>query len=357
MRLTVRRKAFLAALTAAKGATDPKNAMPALLCVLIRAEGERARVAATNLRVGVEVMLPAKVEKAGAAAVYARELHALVSTFPDGDVVLEVDKASIVLRAGRGRHRLPMIAAEDYPPLPAREGDDRIAVDAALLASLISAALPAMSTDDLRPHLAGMLFQSDGVDLHVYATDGHRLAWAKAPVPFPACKWLVPHGAVRELHRFLGAGGSVDIAERGRTIFVEREGQTLSILLSDEVFPPVERFIPQSHTKLIGVAREPLVAAVKRVQVTSPKAMALELQAGSLTLVTANTAGAESSEIVDVDYEGETLRIGVNPKYLLDAIPSCDKFVLEMAGELDPIVVRGVDGLHVLSVIMPMRLD
>lgn len=139
--------------------------------------------------------------------------------------------------------------------------------------------------------------------------------------------------------------------------------------LVDKRFPPYAKVIPSNPTKRVVCAREPLMAACKRVSLVSndkSHGVHLKLSSGALVLGASNVDVGEGAEEIDVEYEGEALEIGFNARYLLDALGalSTDTVVLELGGALDPGMIRQGEGgaavaggdVDFVGVVMPMRI-
>jgi DNA polymerase-3 subunit beta len=265
---------------------------------------------------------------------------------------------------------------EDFPPLPNPGDADFAHLDAGLLSELISLTQYSMSHDDTRPHLAGTLFEGDGKVVRMVTTDGHRLSKAEhkpsGKGPMMNFSMLVPHKGISELKRLLddvkapkGKGeeaASIGIATAGGNAFFLREDLCLSVKLADENFPPYNKVIPSKQSRTIIAARGPLVEALRRISlVANDKSGGVQLiiEPGVLRLQSQNPEVGEGSEEVDVDYAGESLRIGFNARYLLDALSALphDEIAIELSGERDPGVLKPVgNNSDFIGVIMPMRI-
>ena len=377
MELTIDKQQFLRGLARTHGVADRKSSMHILSNVLLTAEGpDRLRLSATDLYLGVTAVVPASIKKGGTIAVSARTLFDIVKNLPDGEVSWSMsDSHAVELKCGKVRYRIPAMPGEDFPPLPNPGDADFAHLDASLLAELIALTHYSMSHDDTRPHLAGTLFEGDGKVVRMVTTDGHRLSKAErkgggkgAMMNF---SMLVPHKGIGELKRLLddakGAktkdeGSTVGIATAGGNAFFMREDLCLSVKLADENFPPYNKVIPSKQSRTVIASRGPLVEALRRISlVANDKSGGVQLmiEPGMLRLQSQNPEVGEGSEEVDVDYAGESLRIGFNARYLLDALSALpyDEVALELSGERDPGVVKPVGSdADFIGVIMPMRI-
>lgn len=377
MELTIDKQQFLRGLARTHGVADRKSSMHILSNVLLTAEGpDRLRLSATDLYLGVTAVVPASIKKGGTIAVSARTLFDIVKNLPDGEVSWSMsDSHAVELKCGKVRYRIPAMPGEDFPPLPNPGDADFAHLDAGLLAELIALTHYSMSHDDTRPHLAGTLFEGDGKVVRMVTTDGHRLSKAEQKAGGKGAmmnfSMLVPHKGIGELKRLLDDGKSakgkdeaatVGIATSGGNAFFMRDDLCLSVKLADENFPPYNKVIPSKQSRTVIASRGPLVEALRRISlVANDKSGGVQLmiEPGMLRLQSQNPEVGEGSEEVDVDYAGESLRIGFNARYLLDALSALphDEVALELSGERDPGVVKPVGSdSDFIGVIMPMRI-
>jgi len=379
MELTISKRDFLRGLARTHAVADRKSSMAILSNLLLTTEGPgKLRLAATDLYLGVTATAPAEVLSGGSVAVAARNLFDIVKALPEGPVHLAVDEHDAVrIQAGKVDYKIPGMPGDDFPPLPNPGEEPFVALDAELVGDLIARTQYSMSTDDTRPHLAGALFEGTGGTVRMVTTDGHRLCKGEADLPGVdglSFSMLVPAKGIGELRRLIedaksSAGNApeapvtVDVATSGGNAFFRREDVQLSVKLADEQFPPYEKVIPKSSERHVVVARTALHEALKRIAlVASDKngSVRLNVDAGTLKIISENPDVGEGREELDIDYAGGPLVIGFNARYLLDVLGSltANEVALDLSGELDPGVVRPVGDtrLDFVGVIMPMRI-
>lgn len=378
MELSIEKQQFLRGLARTHGVADRKSSMHILSNVLLTAEGpDRLRLSATDLYLGVTALVPANIKKGGTIAVSARTLFDIAKNLPEGEVTWKLtDSHAVELRCGKVRYRIPAMPGEDFPPLPNPGDADFAHLDAGVLSELISLTQYSMSHDDTRPHLAGTLFEGDGKIVRMVTTDGHRLSKAEHKVSGKGSmmnfSMLVPHKGISELKRLLDdvkavksrgeEPATIGIATAGGNAFFRQEDLCLSVKLADENFPPYGKVIPSKQSRRVIAARGPLVEALRRISlVANDKSGGVQLmiEPGMLRIQSQNPEVGEGSEEVDVDYAGDSLRIGFNARYLLDVLSALphDEIAIELSGERDPGVIKPVgDNSDFIGVIMPMRI-
>jgi DNA polymerase-3 subunit beta len=380
MELTLSKQSLASALSRTTTIADRKSSMQILSNVLISAEGATTvQLAATDLNVSVSGTLPARVVKGGSITLPAKTLYDVVRALPEGEVTLRSRDESVEITSGRAKFKLLGLPSEDFPRMPDSSGVEFVAIDAGVVLDMIERTSFSISSDEMRPHLNGALFQGDGKVLRMVTTDGHRLSKAEYKIEesgFYNFSLIVPNRGVQELRRLLDVReGQIQIGTSGGSMFVRREVEieraaegaaaqiaefVMSSKLVEAEFPPYDQVIPRGLEKNLVASRGALLEALRRVSVVSAErtlGVKLSLSEGALEVSTDNPSVGESSELVDVSYEGAALEIGFNARYFVDVLGVLDdeEVHVELSGPLDPAVVRDAAGCFV-GVIMPIRI-
>src|SRR5690606_22134084 len=157
MRVAVSKKDLLRVLGRCQGVADKKSTMPVLGNVLLRATPDSLDLSATDLVVAVSGSVPAKVEKPGSIAVPAKDFFDRVRMMPEGQIGIEVgDGSNITIRSltSARRYTLFGLPGDEFPRLPAPEGDGWVEIDVASMARLIATTYFSISSDETRMHLS-----------------------------------------------------------------------------------------------------------------------------------------------------------------------------------------------------------
>ena len=156
-----------------------KTTYPVLSNVLIDADGDTLKLAATNQEIGITSMIPAQVDEPGRVTVDARLLSEFVNTLPSEPIRLSMEPGRLTLKVkGLGADaEINGIDAEEFPVLPRVEaGAFTASVDPQVLREMISQVEFAAASDDSRPVLAGVLVRLEDDRITMAAADGFRLA-------------------------------------------------------------------------------------------------------------------------------------------------------------------------------------
>ncbi len=364
MQVHVDRDGFLRGLQMVSNIVEPRQTLPILANVLLEAREDALRLTATDLEVGARVSVPAKVTVAGAVTISARKLLDIVKELPSVPLSLKVqENAWVALRCGGASYKLVALGPEDFPAFGEVASATWITVDGKLLRDMLAQTTFAISHDESRYALNGVLFALRDRELRLVATDGHRLAVAVRPLATsgPSVSGIVPRKAVQEIARIVGSGEDVEVAISENQFMLKMPNVLLIARLIEGTFPNYEQVVPKTHPYRLVLSRSGLASAVRRVSVLSEertKPTKFVLTPGVLKLSAYSPDFGEAEEQVEVEYAGEEMTIGFNSRYVLDALGAqvSDQVVLEVKDGLSPGVIKSFEDDGSLCVIMPMRI-
>lgn len=364
MEVVLDRDAFLKGLQMVQNIVEPRQTLPILANVLVEAEGDGVRLTATDLEVGARVSVPAKVGAKGAITVSARKLAEIVKELPAAAVALKVtDNVTVSLRCGGATYRLVGLAPDDFPPVVPAAPQSWVTLEAKILREMLGQTSFAVSHDETRYALNGVLFAFQGKDVRMVATDGHRLALSTRSLgkAISSATGIVPRKAVTEIMRVLGAGEEVQLAITENQFVMQMPNFVMTARLIEGQFPNYEAVIPRSHPGRLSAPRSSLSAALRRVAVMAEernKPVKLALSPASLKVTAQSQELGEAEEILEVEYAGEEIVIGFNSRYLLEAMAALEKdqVVFEIKDAQSPGVIKSVEDDGYCCVIMPMRI-
>lgn len=364
MEVVIDRDAFLKGLQMVQNIVEPRQTLPILANVLLEAEGESMRMTATDLEVGARVSVPAKVGGKGAITVSARKLAEIVKELAAAAVALKVtENVTVNLRCGGATYRLVGLAPDDFPPVVPASPQSWVTLEAKTLREMLTQTSFAVSHDETRYALNGVLFAFQGKDVRMVATDGHRLAFSTRSLgqAIPTATGIVPRKAVTEIMRVLGAGEEVQIAITENQFVLQMPNFVMTARLIEGQFPNYDAVIPRTQPGRLAAPRSSLTAALRRVAVMAEernKPVKLALSPGSLKMTASSQELGEAEEILEVEYAGEEMVIGFNSRYLLEAMAALDKdqVMFEIKDAQSPGVIKSVEDEGYCCVIMPMRI-
>jgi DNA polymerase-3 subunit beta len=271
----------------------------------------------------------------------------------------------VELLAGTARFHLRVLPTEDFPRLPAFEGEP-IRMPAGALAETIDRVARAASRDEVRPILTGILVSVDGDTLTMVATDSYRLSVKHTKLEAPVGAQLeanVPARALRELARIVGQTGveEVEIAMPGNQIVFRAGHYQLSSRLIDGQFPSYRQLLPDAFDHEVRLPKSELLDVTRRIRHLAQRNAPLRLgfNEGELTVSAETPEIGDASESMPCSFEGEELVIAFNPAFFIEGIESIEteELLLRLTSPLRPGLLQQAGDEDFSYLVMPIRLN
>ncbi|MCP3863613.1 MAG: DNA polymerase III subunit beta [Pseudomonadota bacterium] len=367
MNFTISRENFLQPLQLVSGAVERRHTLPILSNVLIKVSEGALWLTGTDLE--VELISSVKLEgdfAEGEITVPAKKLFDICRGLSEGtEINFSLDGNKALIRAGRGRYTLSTLSASDYPNLEDWEGELEFEVSGANLKRLIDSVQFSMAQQDVRYYLNGMSLETEEHLVRTVATDGHRLALCRmeyTEATLSARQVIIPRKGVLEISRLIEDDDKLLKIQIGANhIRLFSSEFIFTSKLVDGRFPDYRRVLPKDGDKVIIAKKDVLKDAFSRAAILSNekfRGVRLNISSGELKITANNPEQEEAEEIVDIDYEGDSLEIGFNVAYLIDVLNSLvsNDVKINLTDANSSALIEDAADDAALYVIMPMRL-
>jgi DNA polymerase III subunit beta len=357
----------LSVLQSVSGIVERRHTLPILANVLIRKTGTSLQLTTSDL----EIQIRTTAELDGDAGNFtttigARKLIDILRTMPvDQTVSLESSQSKIILKGGKSKFTLQTMPAEDFPLVQESANFGPVfSVPQKTLKDLLSQVSFAMAVHDIRYYLNGILFVAEGKQLSLVATDGHRLAFASAmlDVEVPKQEVILPRKTVIEMQRLLSdADGAIEMQFANNQAKFSFEGMEFVTKLVEGKFPDYNRVIPKNHKNIITLGRVALLASLQRTAILTSdkfKGVRLNIDPGTLRVASNNAEQEEAVDELDIDYGGDSIEIGFNVTYLIDALTNMTQEMVrvELSDSNSSALLTIPENATFKYVVMPMRI-
>lgn len=357
----------LSVLQAVSGIVERRHTLPILANVMIRKTGTSVQFTTSDL----EIQIRTTAELGGdtgdfSTTVGARKLIDILRSLPsDQTVSLESSAAKLILKGGKSRFTLQTMPAEDFPLVQESANfGPAFSVPQKTLKNLLSQVSFAMAVHDIRYYLNGILFVAEGKQLSLVATDGHRLAFASATldVEVPKQEVILPRKTVLELQRLLSdADGAIDMQFANNQARFSFDGMEFVTKLVEGKFPDYNRVIPRNHQNSITLGRAALLSTLQRTAILTSdkfKGVRLNIDPGTLRVAANNAEQEEAVDELDIDYGGDSIEIGFNVTYLIDALSNMtqEMIKIELSDGNSSALLTIPENDQFKYVVMPMRI-
>jgi len=356
-------------------AVATRSTLPVLSNVLVATDEGRLKLSATNLEIGINCWIGAKVEEDGATTVPARLLIDFVNSLPPEriDAQLVTRTQTLNLKCANYEANIKGIDAQEFPLILALTEDMGISLEPEVLREMINQVSFAAAVDESRPVLTGVLAEISDNRLTMAAADGFRLSVRSIelsePVSEPASV-IIPARALQELARISAEEENpirmTIVPSRGQVFFRMTDVDLVSQLV-EGTFPNYKQIIPQSHSTHMVVDVSEFLKAVKiAFFFARDAANVIRLRiapgeqdmGGRLTIMATSAELGDNVSEIDAAVEGEPIEIAFNAKYLIDVLSviSTPQVAVETSSPSSPGVLKPVGDENFVHVIMPMHI-
>ncbi len=352
------------------GVIPAKSTLPILENFLFQISGDQLTITATDLDTAMTVKLNVKGASDGAVAIPAKRLFETIRSLPNTDVTFTVEPENnrVTMATENGEYKLTGESAENYPAVTSFKGSEKLDIDDDTLRRLISKSSFAVSSDELRPAMMGILFQIRKDEIRTVATDGHRLV-RLINSTFKSSgmerEVVIPAKALNLVLRSAN-DSRCEVAFGENHVLFTMDDTTLITRLIEEKYPNYESVIPLENDRKLIVDKAQLLSSVRRTALyasSTTHQIRFSLKKSSLAVSAEDIDfGSEARESLSCEYSGEPMEIGFNSAYIIDILSHVDtdevQFMLSTptrASIVQPTTQR--DGEDLLMLVMPVRLN
>ncbi len=344
--------------------TGKNLTLPVLNSILFIASGKSLKLRATNLSLGIEIEIPAKIEKEGIVAISGGTLAGIFSNvFQNENIQLESEDGNLLIKTKKSRIKLKGQNYDDFPTIPTVDGKT-FEIEPKKLVEGIKSVYYSSSPSDIKPEISSVYIYSSEDNLFFVSTDSFRLAEKKIKIKKieEISGILIPFKNISEILRIFGeVQDTVKICFNKNQISFSSDNIYLTSRVIDGVFPDYRQIIPKDFKVEVVVLKQDLLNALKLSNIFSDKFNQINLlikpKEKIFELSSQNNDVGENKTYLDAVIKGEDIQLGFNYKYFLDCFQSIntDSVLIRLNQSSKPMVVSGNSDNSFTYLIMPMN--
>lgn len=368
MRFTISREKLQEGLAAVAASIPAKTTLPVLANILVETTDKGIRLSGTDLDIAVSTEVAADVETAGAITIPAKKLSEIARELPPSPVKMAaVGEQRVTLDCGRSHFKILGLPREEFPSFPTVRFNESWRIRSGDLQKLIGHTSFAVSTEESRPILNGVLWELKPESMRMVATNGHRLAKMEVPIKSsgaPAADLIVPPKALEQIRRLFPADEELEIARGDNHLGFRSPFTAVFTRLIEGPYPNYDQVIPKDNDRIAIADKVALTSALKRMSVIASDQthrIRLSFNAGLLRFSVQTPDLGEATDELAVRFTGDQLDIGFNASYLLEIlryIPTEEvKLTFKAPERAATVEPEGWnDPASYLCLVMPLRL-
>lgn len=353
------------ALSLVERITGKNLTLPVLGSVLWVATNKSLKLRATNLSIGTEIEVPAKIEKEGVVAIKGDILSSLFSVLQGESMVsFELISGNLSMKTKNSTILLKSVPHEDFPTIPIIDGEELLIPNKKFLEGIKSVYYSA-SFSEIKPEIGSVYIYPEDDMLVFASTDSFRLAEKKIKIKQKLSfnGILIPFKNVVEIIKVLESteGGDLKIILQKNQISFSIDNIYLTSRVVDGSFPDYKQIIPKNPTTNIIILKQDLLSSLKISNIFSDKfnqiIFNIKTKEKIFEIQSKNTDVGENTTSITSTLSGEDVLVNFNHKYILDCFQSInvDSLSIELSGNNKPMVIRGVGDPSFMYLVMPMN--
>ena len=372
MQFNIKRDIFLEGIQKTLGIVERKTTTPILNNILIKTEGEKIKIAATDREIGLVSYYNAEIISEGIITLSARKAFEMIREI-QGDIVSfkKEENDWVNITCGKIVYNIPGISADDFPEVLGDEGITFFKAKGSILNEMIDKTFFAMSKEEMRSNLNGAFLETEKKDkkygMRMVATDGHRLSF----VSFDEEREdfidisggiIIPRKGISEVRKLLDNGSEyIEIGVKKGICVFKKDDTILRISLVDSEYPEYKKVIPNDEGISVQLDREQFLHSLRRMSVISSEkygGVKINIVENRMILNSTNPDVGEANEEIDISYRGEEIDIVYNVSYLIDAIQviTGDNIIFNIRSGLRPGVISEAGNDSYICVVMPLKV-
>lgn len=365
MIISVERSALLDAVTRLQRVVSSKTSMPVLEGILLSAEQGKVTLIAYNLEMGMRKEIYAKCDEAGDIVINARLLGDILRRMNAPQVVISSnEKLACNIKCGEATFDIMGMAAEDFPEMPTVGSDRTLKIEGSLLSEMVKGTFFATAQNEgAKPILTGINVTVKDSVMQFVAIDGYRLAIKRENVDISDdFSFILSGKAVSEAVKLIDENTEeVEMKVGENLISFNINGYDFISRLLEGEFVNYQKTIPSAHTQRVVVNTRELIDTIERVSLLISESFSTPVRCyfNELNVVfTCATSMGRAAETFNTQLEGDSFEIGLNSRYLLDALKAVgdERVQILFNGANAGVLILPIEGNSFTYMIMPMRL-
>lgn len=309
------------ALNIASRGIASKTTLSILECVLLSASGDVAKLNATNTELNVETVFEADIKTDGAVCIDAKLFSDVVRKLPDGEVSIKTDEVTATIKCGKSKFKLNVRDSSEFPSLDEVDKTNVLKMTQESLKDLISQTIFSVSQNSANKLMTGVCLKVVDNKLTMTALDGHRVAIREWQTLCDDMCVVVPSKALMELSKVL-TEGDIDIYYTSSATMFEFDGTIISTRLIEGDYFDTSKMLTNDHTLTVKADRKALIDCFDRATLLIKEAdrKPVIVTVADTMNIKIETPIGSMNEDIEAQAEGEQIVIGLNPRFMLDAL-------------------------------------
>lgn len=347
-------------------AVSAKSTMQSVQCILIEVKSNEIHLIANDIELGIETIIDGTIMEAGRVAVENKFFSEVVNKLPDSEIVIETNSNNeVLIKCERSKVKIAGTSGEDFNYLPEVEKNKFISLSQFTLKEVIRQTIFSISKQENTKIMTGELFEINGDTLRVISLDGHRISIRKVQLKesYETMKVIVPGKTLTDINNILSGGIEDEVLMyiTDKHILFEFDNTKVVSRLLEGEFYKIDQMLSDDYETKFSINKKEFFDCIDRASIfikeSDKKPIILNIENSIINLKIDSSIGSMNEEI-EIKKEGKDLKIGFNPKFLMDALRVIDEDEVDiyMINSKSPCFIKNEDKSYIY-LILPVSIS
>ena len=335
--------------------------------ILVEVSEGIMKMTATDANITIESSIAVQCADKCEFVVPAKLFTAIINKLPEEDVMIDYDPdaVKITIRSGGSNSEIICFKSDEFPKIKLNEGERVIYLSKDDVKKTIRKTAFSASTDDFNGILTGVLLEIKNGKMKMVGVDPYRIATYQIDVDnSDDLSLVIPAKLLNETAKIISDDGedkmSLDIT--GNKVIMKFDNNKVIINTFSGKYIDYERILNRTGSINIRVKRNDILKSTERASrlasVQNNDLIRFNIDKDILVIKSLNEEG-NIEEKVEIINDGENLNIGLNSKYLKDALSVIEdeEIVMNFRDSISPCIIKPLKGDRYTYLILPIRMN
>lgn len=374
MKIQIERIEFLKRLKVVEKTITENKIKPIISCAYIETRGDNLFFCGTNLETTITTEMKCKEVIESGKIVFQHQLvEEYLKELKDEFVVFSEIDGNLVIESSDSSSEFSLMNVEDFPKILVDEDfsqkEEIFKINSIELAEILEKVKYAASSSSDNLSINCVRMENENKKLKFITTDTYRLVYLEKEIEKinENIDVSIPLNTVEALTKLLRSIESTDISFYfiNRQIFFKMEEVLVISRIIDMSFPNYKGILGNnSYNKKLTINAEVFLKMLKRITIfvrnnnETKYGATFYLERKEMQVHGVNEV-AKINEVLEVNYEGENIKIALNTKFLSDFVQTLNKnkdITLEFIASNSSVKIKEEEANDYLYVLMPLAL-
>jgi len=364
MHFSIQKNILQEAVSKVQKAVTGKTTMPILQGIFLQAINGKLILLGSDKDLTIEATVDADIDTEGKIVVDSRLFGDLIRKLPNDIIEISTNQNStLTIKCLKSNATLVHMLADDYPAIPTIQEEKSITLPQNMLKNMIKSTIFAAAHDETRPIFTGVLFEVKANKINLVAMDGYRVAIRTENIDTNVeLNNVIPGKTLSEVSKILEDTEEVTniLFTTNHILFDLGKTKVISRLLEGE-FIKYDSIIPKEYLLKTIARKEDLLNSIDRASLIGKEGktnlVKLDIQEDKM-IITSNSQLGMAREEININLQGDDLKIAFNSKYLMDILKIMDSEEVEMefSTNVNPCIVKNKGKNNCTYLLLPVRM-